>query len=102
MGCCGNLPAPRNRILVETHPRECPVQPARDPFERPTLHLVIAEDSPFWADRIEASICEPIRQWGLCRTGQFKFVTHRCASVQAFQKTIEPLVGSGELVYATL
>jgi hypothetical protein len=78
------------------------MDPKRHLFERPTLHIVIAEDEKYWADRIEQTICEPVRQWSLCRTEQFFLQIHRCPTVQEFKETVEPLLKAHNLVYATL
>jgi hypothetical protein len=74
------------------------MDPARDPFKRPRLHLIIAEDTAYWADRIESSICTPIRDWSLRKSGQFEFLVHKCTSVQAFQETLREHLPSGDLV----
>ena len=75
---------------------------SRNAFERPTLHIVIAEDEDLWAQKIERAIGEPVCEWGLCKTGQFHLQIHRCPTVQDFQETVEPLLKARDLVYATL
>ncbi len=72
------------------------------PKSKPTLHLVIVEDDPYWYERYERFFRRAIETSRLYKTGEFLLDLQVCTTLAAFDKKVEHLVETGDPVYATL
>lgn len=74
---------------------------AHGSLARPTLHLIVAEDSEWWSEKLQ-SMGDRLRQWSFARTGQLALSVHACRTVEAFEALVGSLLAEGALVYTTL
>ncbi len=72
------------------------------PTNKPTLHLVIAEDDPYCYERYERFFRRAIEVSRLYKAGEFLLDSYVCTTLVAFDNKVEHLVETGDPVYATL
>lgn len=64
------------------------------------LYVLIAEDEPFWEERIR-EVIRPIEKWPFY-DNQFRLRFEHCPSVAAFKRSADRCLAGGAIVYATL
>ena len=73
-----------------------------NPFEPPTLHIVVADDDVAWARSLEASFLGCLLEWSFYRSKQFLAEFHVCGTVEELEGKVDKLLRDGGLVYTTI